>query len=93
MSFNAKHKGDRGSAYLIYLGMEADDDFNPNQLSKEHFNEYNFTEEELISIARKATDFRGATLVARHPNASPVISAIVGVLLLEGESEVASVEL
>lgn len=89
----SKHKGDRGSAYFVFLGIQADEDFNPNQLSKEHFNEFNFTDEELLFIARKATDYRGAQMVSQHPNSSPVIGAVVGVLLLEGESEVASIEL
>ena len=88
-----KHKGNRGDAYLVFLGIEIDEDFNPAELNSELFNEQNFLIEELQYIARKAKCFTGASIVCGHPNADITVKAICAKLLLEGINEIGDIEL
>jgi hypothetical protein len=72
---DGQHKGNRGEAYLMYLGIMAEEDFNPNTLVPSLFFEQNFLEEELLDIADLVSDSKGAKIVMQHPNITNRVKA------------------
>lgn len=88
MSTNSQHKGNRGEAYLFYLGIMADDTFEPSTFIPQLFNEQNFTEEELLDIAGLVYEAKGAQVVSSHPNATQRVKAKLVLFTIEALSVV-----
>lgn len=89
----SNHKGNEGEALFVFLGIEADEEFNPVNLVPQLFYEFNFSVSQLEYIASKATCGKGAKTVSEHPNATPKIKALLGLLLLEAESNISDMTL